>query len=248
VLPQTADRGCLPAGENGLIIRAPEHLLVHLRWAQDLIDRHYAEPLDPDELADAARISKFHFLRCFALAYGTTPAAYLAERRIERAQDLMRATNLTVTEVCMLVGYTSLGSFSSKFSALVGVSPSAYQASFAACPGSRLIRHHARLSDLRPNIATLKQPVAVRSSWVRHMITNVSLCTMCGSDQDAAKAFYVDKLGFVERTDVRMGNGLPVGDRGTPEPTRAGDFGSVVAALLPLAIGAISSGFGGESS
>jgi AraC-like DNA-binding protein len=71
-------------------------------------------------------------VRCFTEVYGTTPAAYLAERRIERAQDLLRATNLTVTEVCMLVGYSSLGSFSTKFRQLVGVSPSVYQGSFAA--------------------------------------------------------------------------------------------------------------------
>jgi transcriptional regulator GlxA family with amidase domain len=89
--------------------RAPEHLLVHLRRAHDLIDRHYAEPLDLSELASAAMVSKFHFLRCSTLAYGKTPAAYLAERRIERAQDLLRATNLTVTEVCVLVGYTVSG-------------------------------------------------------------------------------------------------------------------------------------------
>jgi transcriptional regulator GlxA family with amidase domain len=127
--------------------RAPEHLLVHLRRAHDLIDRHYAEPLDLSELASAAMVSKFHFLRCSTLAYGKTPAAYLAERRIERAQDLLRATNLTVTEVCVLVGYTSLGSFSSKFSDLIGVSPSAYQASFAAQGAPRTWRSSASSSE-----------------------------------------------------------------------------------------------------
>jgi AraC-like DNA-binding protein len=113
-------------------VPVPESLLPHLRRARDLADRSYAEPLDLEELAAAAHISKYHFVRCFSEAYGRTPAAYLAERRIERAQDLLRATNLTVTEVCMLVGYSSLGSFSSKFRQLVGVTPSAYQASFAA--------------------------------------------------------------------------------------------------------------------
>jgi AraC-like DNA-binding protein len=106
-------------------------LLPHLRRARDLADRHYADPLDLDELAAAAGVSKYHFLRAFAAVYGLTPAAYLAERRIERAQDLLRATNLTVTEVCMVVGYSSLGSFSSKFRQLVGVTPSEYQAKFA---------------------------------------------------------------------------------------------------------------------
>jgi len=115
-----------------------DSLLPHLRRARDLADRCYADPLDLDELAAAAHISKYHFVRSFAAAYGVTPAAYLAQRRIERAQDLLRATNLTVTEVCMLVGYSSLGSFSSKFRQLVGVSPSAYQESFAASGAPRI--------------------------------------------------------------------------------------------------------------
>ena len=112
--------------------RVSPDLLVHLRRARDLADRHYAEPLDLEALAAAAGVSRFHFLRSFASTYGRTPSAYLAERRIERAQDLLRATNLTVTEVCMAVGYSSLGSFSDKFRRLVGMSPSAYQAKFAA--------------------------------------------------------------------------------------------------------------------
>jgi AraC-like DNA-binding protein len=113
-------------------VRVPEELLPHLRRARDHADRHYAEPLDLDALAARAGVSKYHFLRCFAATYDTTPSAYLASRRVERAKDLLRATNLTVTEVCMLVGYSSLGSFSSRFRELVGVTPSAYQASFAA--------------------------------------------------------------------------------------------------------------------
>ena len=114
-----------------VVLSVPEELLRHLRRARDLADRHYAEPLDLEALAAAAGVSKYHFLRCFAATYGKTPALYLAERRIERAQDLLRATNLTVTEVCHLVGYTSLGSFSSKFTQLVGTPPSDYQAKFA---------------------------------------------------------------------------------------------------------------------
>ncbi|WP_194816090.1 helix-turn-helix domain-containing protein [Nocardia sp. XZ_19_385] len=128
------------------------YLLPHLRRARDLADRNYAEPLDLDELASAAGISKFHFLRAFTAVYGKTPAVYLAERRIERAQDLLRATNLTVTEICMLVGYSSLGSFSSKFRQLVGVSPSEYQAEFAHgaphIPGCFIFMHG--LSDRKP--------------------------------------------------------------------------------------------------
>lgn len=113
-------------------VRVPDDLLVHLRHARDLADRCYAEPLDVAALASAAGISKYHFLRCFASVYGVTPARYLTERRLERAQDLLRATNLTVTEVCMLVGFASLGSFSTRFTELVGQTPSAYQATYAA--------------------------------------------------------------------------------------------------------------------
>ncbi|MET9491829.1 AraC family transcriptional regulator [Nocardia sp. NPDC006630] len=130
-----------------------EELLPHLRRARDLADRHYAEPLDLDGLAAAAGVSKYHFLRCFAATYGKTPALYLAERRIERAQDLLRATNITVTETCMMVGYSSLGSFSRKFTDLVGMSPSEYQAKFAVegaphIPGCYIFMHG--LSDRKP--------------------------------------------------------------------------------------------------
>ncbi|MFD6158552.1 helix-turn-helix transcriptional regulator [Nocardia sp. NPDC060256] len=121
------------------------YLLPHLRRARDLADRQYADPLRLDELAAAAGVSKYHFLRAFAAVYGLTPAAYLAERRIERAQDLLRSSNVTVTEVCMLVGYSSLGSFSSKFRQLVGVTPSEYQAKFAdgapRIPGCYVFMH-----------------------------------------------------------------------------------------------------------
>ncbi|HEX2117577.1 MAG TPA: helix-turn-helix transcriptional regulator [Acidimicrobiales bacterium] len=142
-------------------MRVPEELLAHLRRARDLADRSYAEPLDLDELAAAAGVSKYHLLRCFAATYGKTPAQYLAERRIERAQDLLRATNLTVTEVCMLVGYASLGSFSSRFRELVGVSPSAYQAKFAErgaprIPGCFIFMHG--LSDRAGNSAIPEKP------------------------------------------------------------------------------------------
>jgi AraC-like DNA-binding protein len=106
-------------------------LLPHLRRARDLADRRYAEPLDLGALAGAAGVSKYHFARSFAAVYGETPMRYLTRRRIERAQDLLRSANLTVTEVCMLVGFASLGSFSSRFRELVGTSPSEYRARFA---------------------------------------------------------------------------------------------------------------------
>ena len=114
----------------------PGDVLVHLRRARDLADREFDQPLDLDRLADTAGLSKYHFLRLFKATYGITPAAYVSERRIERAQDLLRATNLTVTEVCHAVGFTSLGSFSSRFRTIVGVSPTASQKPRPALSGS----------------------------------------------------------------------------------------------------------------
>ena len=104
---------------------------MHLRRARDHADRHYTEPLDLAQLAAIAGISKYHFQRLFRATYGRSPAAYLTERRIERAQDLLRATNLTVTEVCHAVGFSSLGSFSSRFRELVGETPSEFQRRYA---------------------------------------------------------------------------------------------------------------------
>jgi len=102
-------------------------VLSDLRSAKDLMDGAYAEPLDLEALARRAGYSRFHFLRAFRAAYGETPRAYLTRRRIERAKDLLRSANLTVTEVCHLVGFSSLGSFSARFNELVGVTPTAYR-------------------------------------------------------------------------------------------------------------------------
>lgn len=102
--------------------------LVRLRQARDRMDRDYAEPLDVPALARAALMSSGHFSRSFRAAYGETPYSYLMTRRIERAKALLRRGDLSVTEVCMEVGCTSLGSFSSRFTELVGESPSAYRA------------------------------------------------------------------------------------------------------------------------
>ncbi|MEV2254758.1 helix-turn-helix transcriptional regulator [Streptomyces sp. NPDC050147] len=102
--------------------------LVRLRQARDRMDRDYAEPLDVPALARAALMSPGHFSRSFRAAYGETPYSYLMTRRIERAKALLRRGDLSVTEVCMAVGCTSLGSFSSRFTELVGESPSAYRA------------------------------------------------------------------------------------------------------------------------
>lgn len=107
-----------------------------VRIARDVMDRRFAEPLDLQELARVAGYSRFHFARSFRGAFGETPAAYLTRRRIERAKDLLRSANLTVTEVCVLVGFASLGSFSHRFRELVGCSPSQYSTRQAAIGGA----------------------------------------------------------------------------------------------------------------
>jgi transcriptional regulator GlxA family with amidase domain len=92
-----------------------------------MIDRDYAEPLDVPALARAALMSSGHFSRSFRAAFGETPYSYLMTRRVERAKALLRRGDLSVTEVCFAVGCSSLGSFSTRFTELVGESPSAYR-------------------------------------------------------------------------------------------------------------------------
>jgi AraC-like DNA-binding protein len=108
----------------------PEKLadLARLRRARDLMDREYARPLDVAELARTALMSPAHFSRQFRAAYGETPYSYLMTRRIERAKALLRGGGLSVTEVCLAVGCTSLGSFSARFTELTGETPTAYRA------------------------------------------------------------------------------------------------------------------------
>ena len=101
--------------------------LARLRRVRDRIDREYAQPLDLQALARGAHLSAGHLSRQFRLAYGESPYGYLMTRRIERAMALLRAGELSVTEVCFAVGCGSLGSFSSRFTELVGVPPSRYR-------------------------------------------------------------------------------------------------------------------------
>jgi len=101
--------------------------LVALRRVRDRIDREYARPLDVEALARGVHMSAGHLSRQFRLAYGESPYSYLMTRRIERAMTLLRRGDLSVTEVCFAVGCSSLGTFSSRFTELVGVSPSVYR-------------------------------------------------------------------------------------------------------------------------
>ncbi|GLY19006.1 transcriptional regulator [Kineosporia sp. NBRC 101677] len=102
--------------------------LVRLRRARDKMDRDYAQPLDVAALARFALMSPGHFSRSFRAAFGESPYSYLMTRRIERAMALLRIGELSVTDVCLAVGCSSLGTFSSRFTELVGESPSAYKA------------------------------------------------------------------------------------------------------------------------
>jgi transcriptional regulator GlxA family with amidase domain len=101
--------------------------LARLRRVRDRIDREYAQPLDVEALARGVSMSAGHLSREFRLAYGEPPYSYLMTRRIERAMALLRRGDLSVTEVCFAVGCSSLGSFSSRFTELVGVPPSVYR-------------------------------------------------------------------------------------------------------------------------
>ena len=136
----------------------PEELanLAHLRRARDLMDREYARPLEVSELARAALMSPAHFSRQFRAAYGESPYAYLMTRRIERATALLRRGDLSVTEVCLEVGCVSLGSFSARFTELMGETPTAYRA-----------RDHGALAGVPACVAKdIARPSRIREAHV----------------------------------------------------------------------------------
>jgi AraC-like DNA-binding protein len=143
---------------------APPHLqdLARLRRVRDRIDREYAQPLDVEALARGARMSAGHLSREFRLAYGESPYAYLMTRRIERAMALLRRGDLSVTEVCFAVGCSSLGTFSTRFTELVGVAPSVYRrqavgemAGMPPCVAKQVTRpiRHRGAPSLEPHLA-----------------------------------------------------------------------------------------------
>lgn len=117
--------------------RAEDRLreLVTLRRVRDRIDREYAKPLDVEQLARGAHMSAGHLSRRFKQAYGESPYSYLMTRRVERAMALLRRGDLSVTDVCFEVGFSSLGTFSTRFTELVGMPPSAYRVDHGQEPG-----------------------------------------------------------------------------------------------------------------
>ena len=168
----------------------PEELanLAHLRRARDLMDREYARPLDVAALARAALMSSAHFSRQFRAAYGETPYAYLMTRRIERAKALLRGGETSVTEVCLAVGCSSLGSFSARFTQLVGETPTAYRArdhgALASVPGC-LARDLTRPS--RPPRGVKRSRVGPSSGIERSGIEPGATKPSSGSEGNGAK-------------------------------------------------------------
>ncbi len=112
---------------GGPAVPVPLARLRQLRLAKDVMDRDWATPLDLDAVAAHAGYSRFHFLRAFKQVYGLTPGQYLSRRRIERAEELLRTADLSVTEICWLVGFGSLGTFSARFKKQTGLTPSDYR-------------------------------------------------------------------------------------------------------------------------
>jgi transcriptional regulator GlxA family with amidase domain len=136
---------------------AAEHLrdLARLRRVRDRIDREYAQPLDVEALARGVHMSAGHLSREFKLAYGESPYGYLMTRRIERAMALLRRSDLSVTDVCFAVGCSSLGTFSTRFTELVGVPPSTYR------------RHAARATAGMPSCVAKQVTRPVRNREAR---------------------------------------------------------------------------------
>jgi AraC-like DNA-binding protein len=138
---------------------AAQHLrdLARLRRVRDRIDREYAQPLDVETLARGVHMSAGHLSRAFRRAFGEPPYSYLMTRRIERAMALLRRGDLSVTEICFEVGCSSLGTFSTRFTELVGVPPSEYRR-----------RSAGEMSDIPPCVAKqVTRPVRNREASVR---------------------------------------------------------------------------------
>jgi AraC-like DNA-binding protein len=136
----------------------------HLLRAKDLADARYAEPLDVDELARAAGLSRAHFSREFRRAFGEPPHVYLLTRRLERAAALLRTTDRSVAAICFAVGLRSVGSFTTSFNRMHGMSPTAYRASFP--PAAHLARIPACVMRAygRPQHRTFREDAATGRS------------------------------------------------------------------------------------
>jgi AraC-like DNA-binding protein len=129
----------------------------HLLRAKDLADARYAEPLDVDDLARAAGLSRAHFSREFRRCFGEPPHAYLLTRRLERAAAMLRTTDRSVAEICFAVGLRSVGSFTTSFTRTYGVSPTVYRASFPPAARWALVPSCVLHTFTRPQRSTFRE-------------------------------------------------------------------------------------------
>src|SRR3954454_7513174 len=129
----------------------------HLLRAKDLVDARYSEPLDVDDMANAAGLSRAHFSREFRRAFGESPHAYLLTRRLERAATLLRNTDHSVADICFSVGLQSVGSFTTSFTRTYGASPTAYRAKFPPASEHALIPACVLRAYARPQRSTFRE-------------------------------------------------------------------------------------------
>jgi transcriptional regulator GlxA family with amidase domain len=132
----------------------------HLLRAKDLADARYFEPLDVDDMARAAGLSRAHFSREFRRAFGETPHGYLITRRLERAAALLRTTDHSVAEICLTVGWQSIGSFTTSFTRTYAKSPTAYRASFPPAAAHAMIPACVARFYGRPQRSTFREDTA----------------------------------------------------------------------------------------
>jgi AraC-like DNA-binding protein len=138
------------------VSRHVEELNRRVLRARDAMDRAYAEPLDVQGVAAVANVSAAHFIRTFRAIFGETPHRYLQRRRVERSMFLLRETDRRVTDICLDVGFTSLGTFSRTFREIVGETPSAYRLGH----GPIVAPHCVQLAAMRPRVAAGKMMVS----------------------------------------------------------------------------------------
>ncbi|HZO60525.1 MAG TPA: helix-turn-helix transcriptional regulator [Solirubrobacterales bacterium] len=132
----------------------------HLLRAKDLADARYFDPLDVDDLARAAGLSRAHFSREFRRAFGESPHAYVLTRRLERAAALLRTTDRSVADICLTVGLRSIGSFTTSFTRTYGVSPTAYRSQFPPAADSARVPACVVRAYARPQHSTFREDSA----------------------------------------------------------------------------------------
>lgn len=139
---------------------APVPASRHLQRAKDLVDARYKEPLTVAQMARAAGLSRAHFSRAFRSSFGESPHAYLLTRRLERAAALLRNTDGSVADICMAVGLSSVGSFTTSFTRMFGRSPVAYRASFPPAAAQAMIPACVLRAYGRPQLRTFREDAA----------------------------------------------------------------------------------------